>query len=412
LTNLFSGLLIAEVAINQYQTSACDVPSSFKEFADVNLKSNSAGTFIAIISVFVNMCVLAFDFVRGGQLITENQQLGSILAPLFGSDILNSPTAEHGACALAAGIIIAMVGTQSSETLSKVASLCCITLFVSFAGLVLPGIASIDDPLAVFMAPGTSPIGSPDFLSSLSTFIPIALMTGIYQNIVPTITKTLNYDRAQVVSAISLGAFFPMLMYISFCFTEIGSSGAATALSTGGIFMTGIRMSSLIGSASAGVTSVAQELELFFGDKEKKPSVDQSALFADENVDMLNVKSEEACLADKSKEERTFDFPLVVLSALPPLLAGMYLSGGEGFVSALSISGSYGTPILYGIIPVLLAFNQRKELMNWGNDNETKVTSANVKQLAPGGAVGLGILGTGAMALISHQFVSDVSNLI
>ena len=32
--HLFSGLLIAEVAINQYEASSCDVPSSFKEFAD------------------------------------------------------------------------------------------------------------------------------------------------------------------------------------------------------------------------------------------------------------------------------------------------------------------------------------------------------------------------------------------
>lgn len=412
--NLFSGLLIAEVAINQYEASSCDVPSSFKEFADVNLKSNSAGTFVAIISVFVNMCVLSFDFVRGGQLMTENQQLGSILAPIFGADILSTPTAEHCGAAVAAAAIMTLVGTQSSDVLSKIASICCVTLFISFAGLVGPGLVSIHDPAAAFMAPGTFPIGSPDFSSSLSALIPIALMTLIYQNIIPTITKMLNYDRTQVVSAIALGSCFPMLMFISFCFTEIGGGGAASALSTGGMFMAGIRMSSLVGSAMAGTLSIGQELDIFLGSDKSAKKSNKSSPFNDDDVELLDVVgSEESCLTDGAKGH-TLTMSSVALSAIPPLLAGIIFSGGEGFVGALSLSGSYGTPILYGFVPILLAFNQRYGSVSKEDEKvsliEKEIDSSN--HIAPGGMVSLGLLGVGSIALISNQLIADVSNLI
>merc|ERR1719491_2254564 len=52
--------------------------------------------------------------------------------------------------------------------------------------------------------------------------------------------------------------------------------------------------------------------------------------------------------------------PALALAVFPPLLAGIYFSGGEEFVQAISISGSYASPLLYGVIPILLAWNQRK----------------------------------------------------
>jgi len=55
--------LIAEVAIKQKEAGS-KISSSFKEFTEINLKSKLAGTFIGLVSVFNNWCVLAFDLVR------------------------------------------------------------------------------------------------------------------------------------------------------------------------------------------------------------------------------------------------------------------------------------------------------------------------------------------------------------
>ena len=132
------------------------------------------------------------------------------------------------------------------------------------------------------------------------------------------------------------------------------------------------------------------------------------------SAELLNVQSEEGCLTDSGKVN-TLTFSSVTLSVLPPLLAGIYFSGGEGFVGALSISGSYGTPILYGIIPVLLALNQRGILMK-EQDNNTITTVpkeiGNMEQIAPGGMVSLGVLGAASIALISNHLISDVSSLL
>ena len=393
MVNLVSGLLIAEVAINHYETSACDVPSSLKEFADV--KSNSAGTAVALISMFINTCVLSSDFVRGGQLVSENELLGAGITSLLGhSNFLNTAIAST----VEVLGIVALVGTQSSDVLSKIASFCCVALFVSFAGLILPGLASIHDPLSTFMMPGTSPIGSPEFVSSVSNLVPTVLTTLIYQNIVPTVTKMLNYDRNQVPAAIALGSFIPMLMNIAFCFTVLGGSGSgAMALST--VFSAGIKISSSFRSAMAGTVSIAQELDNFLGTKDDNTAKKSSTFFkSDENTEMLQVKSEEEYLSDGGKP-RLLNLSTVSLSVIPPLLAGILSSGGEGFTGALSLSGRYCTPVVDGIIPVLLALNQR----GFFNDEFVKNENIETNDILPGG---------GATALISSHLVMDVAKFL
>eukprot|EP00551_Chaetoceros_affinis_P004056 CAMPEP_0203680808 /NCGR_PEP_ID=MMETSP0090-20130426/40665_1 /ASSEMBLY_ACC=CAM_ASM_001088 /TAXON_ID=426623 /ORGANISM="Chaetoceros affinis, Strain CCMP159" /LENGTH=586 /DNA_ID=CAMNT_0050549049 /DNA_START=13 /DNA_END=1770 /DNA_ORIENTATION=+ len=411
LVNLFSGILIAEVAINQYESSKRDVPSSFKEFSDVNFESKTAGSLIGVLSMFCNTCVLSFQLVCGGHLIAENQHFQSMLAPYVGNDLFLSPLAGHGASIFAALGMVALVATQNSEMLSKVASVCCMTLFISFAGLVLPGLASISNPVETIMAPGTSPLGSPTFFSSISTLVPVALMASIYQNIVPTVTKMLNYDRARVVSSITLGSFVPLLMYLAFCYTQIGSGGIETSLMSD-MFMGGIRMSTLFGSSMACIISIAMELDLFLG------TTKDSFSSENDSTESLDAMSDETQLSDQP-DATSFNVLPVVLSVIPALLAGILFSEGEGFIGALRLSGSYGTPVLYGIIPVLLAFNQRKAMMrsqettkdsNDDDDMKNLLSSFTIdnykeKQIAPGGLLGLSVLGVGSILLMSNQFI-------
>mmetsp|Transcript_4936 Transcript_4936/g.6373 ORF Transcript_4936/g.6373 Transcript_4936/m.6373 type:complete len:637 (+) Transcript_4936:178-2088(+) len=445
--NLFSGLVIADVAINQYETSSCEVPSSFKEFADVNLQSESAGTFVAIISMFVNMCVLSFDFVRGGQVLTEilpfHSSMSTFTASMSSTTALSFPVftslldsnIEHLASVVAAMSLLTLVGTQSNETLSKIASICCMTLFISFSGLVIPGLLSIHDPVSTFMASGTSTIGTSSFASSVTTFLPIALMTGVYQNIVPTITKMLDYDRKSTVSAIALGSFIPMLMYISFCFTVIGGGGGggvtAAALGTGGMFLLGIKTSSLIGSAMAGIMSISAEINNFLEGRGKdvedaKISNTEYDMERNTNVEeemLVEQSMDDICLSNPFENGEFSRLPSVAMSVLPPLFAGIYFSGGEGFVGALSLSGSYGTPILYGMIPVILAVTQRKSFFNdeRKQDQPEMIQMKSLvtpeqevggnKHIAPGGIFGLGLLGIGSLGLIGNQLCTDFSQL-
>ncbi len=387
-----SGLLIAEVGINQYEQSSCEVPSSFKEFADANLENDNAANFISCISLFINTCVLSFNFVRASEITTSAIVTNDTLKPIFGPEAMDGLSSAlssgHVGLIAVATFFASLVATQSDKVLSGIASLCCMTLFASFAGLVLPGLATIHDPMAVFTAPGTSEFGSQAFVHDVSSCVPVLLTAMIYQNIVPTVTKLLNYDRTQVVTAIALGSMLPMAMYISFCFTVLGG-GTLSGIGTGGIFWSGIKASSIFGSAMACVISIGEELNCYFSPRSEK---------AQESCGME---------AEMVKEGEKSSIVPYILGVIPPVMVASLFSDGEGFVGALKVSGSYGSPVLYGIIPAFLALNQRSKF----SSNISNNAPGSVKQLVPGGLVPLIGLALAAGVLIATHLVEDVSSL-
>lgn len=409
--NLISGLLIAEVAINQYETSSCDVPSSFKEFASFNLQSQNAGTMISCISMFVNSCVLSYDLVTAGHLTNRAIASTSASNPLLSSspDLVNAVTSSGNAGLFAAAtFFVALISTQSSATLSGVASICCLTLFACFAGLVIPGLSMIHDPLATFAAQGTSEFGSEIFMNDISTFVPVLLAAMIYQNIVPTITKMLNYDRTKTVMAIVGGSAMPMLMYVAFCFTVLGGGAIDGGDGIGSIFLTGIGASSVFGSAMACIMSISQELDIYL-----KP---------DDNIEDCEISeiSSKGFSPPAPPADGTASFSSVLLVMIAPVLAGVFFADGDCFVKALAVSGSYGSPLLYGIVPVLLAFTQRTAIMNeLGGDTMAnakaifkkviKNDTDEDKQLMPGGMLSMGALAACATTLMSTHLFDDLS---
>lgn len=92
-------------------------------------------------------------------------------------------------------------------------------------------------------------------------------------------------------------------------------------------------------------------------------------------------------------------------------------------MKALSLSGTYGSPLLYGVVPVILAFSQRTAIIDEfkkGSNNLEKAktvfgkvfndNSDQEKHLVPGGTAAMGSLGACAAALVGTHFVEDVSN--
>lgn len=410
LVNLLSGLLIAEVAINQYESSkgsSCEVPSSFKEFADANLQSDLAGNMISAISLFINTCVLSYDLVTAGRL--TNQGLNEFSKNIAGNDIVNAlQSFDSAGISIAAAFFVLLVSTQSGAALSSIASICCMTLFACFAGLVLPGLAMIHDPLATFAAKGTSEFGGEIFMHDISNLVPVLLTAMVYQNIVPTIVKRLNYDRELTTKAIIGGSGIPMIMYILFCFTVLGG-GALPGAGSGNMLLTGITTASVFGSATACVISISEEIGVFF-----------DSMKNEKECEMIKIPSEENVNVDE-----TASFPSVALSIVAPLVAGIIFAEGDGFVQALSVAGSYGSPLLYGVVPVVLALSQRNaifdeiEKMDVGIVENAKVTLSKIfndesdkeKQIIPGGVVPPMALFTGATYLISSHLIQDVSSV-
>lgn len=308
IVNLLSGLLLAQVAIHQREISSEDVPASFQEFAEAGLKSPLAANGIAAVSMFVNGCVQAFDVSRAGVLGVE--YLG-----------MEAGTASCIWATMAA----LLVGTQSTKNVSQVSSICVTLLFVTFAGLVVPGIAAVTDPVGTIMAPGTAP-------ETAMEAAPVILMAMIYQNIVPTVVKLLDYDRAKVTAALITGSFIPLVMYLTWSYASMGG-GIEGELS--GIVLSAFSIFAIAGSTLGTSLSLVQEVKNFVpGGKN-------------------NNKTEQ--------QEEDSNLVAAGVSLGLPLAAALAFSGGSGFTEALSLAGSFGSPLLYGVIPVAMVWKQQQE---------------------------------------------------
>ena len=376
--NLISGLLLAEVAIKQREAGGGDVPSSFKEFAESSLQCSTTAQFISSVSIFVNWCILAFALPRAGQ-------LASTLLPSAGLD----PTLSTVGVAAA---LTALVSTQTNHSLSRVASGAVTVLFAAFAALLLPGLAAVQDPIGAFLQPGTTCSG--DVGCALSSAAPVFLSCMIYQNIVPSVTRLLDYDRRKTTVAITIGSSVPLLMYSAFNLAALGG-GLDVSMTTGGPILTAFAAASLLGSSIGGTMGLSDELENAFFKND--PVAEQ------ENVDLDNAD-------DAGTTATKASLPSVLMALAPPVVAGSLLASGDGATAALNVAGGYCSPLLYGLLPVVMTAKQRQDEMIKKQDGFND--AATTRNLVPGGAVSLGVLGAASSGFIFQNLVSDVSDMI
>ena len=317
LLNLVTGLVLAEVALVQKEGRNDSIPSSFQDFAAANLGSPTAAHVAAMLSIFINGCVIAFDFSRAG-VLGASSCLG-----------LDAPTVSVASAA----VVATAMATLTTRHLSLLCNLCVAALFLSFGGLLIPGLAAVPDAAAVWGVPGTAP----DLFHSMSDTFPIILMSMVFQNIVPVVVKFLEYDRSKSVAAITLGSLIPLAMYAAWCFACLG----------GGIDMTGcapliglFSVATLAGSSLCTSMSLAEELDTVFKGW-KLPWT---------TAETTNASNTDTGFA-----------PLAAISAVTlPLIAALVLESEGGLTSALAVAGSFGSPVLYGLFPALMAWRQRQ----------------------------------------------------
>jgi len=369
---LTSGLIIADVAIHQHE-SGYDVPSSFQEFAEANLEGDgdNESSFgiakcVSIIPVLVNSLVLIFDISKAGELGS------SLLSPFLGA--VDPVLAAVGFVS----ILGAALSSFSGEKLSAVASMCVTVLLVAFGGLLLPGLAAVQDPMGTLVAPG---LDGDQWLASALAAAPIVLTALQFQNVVPSIAKILKYDRQKTVAAIALGSATPLAMYTAWCFAVLAGGMENIAGGAGGPLMTVFAAATLFGSSIGSSMGMAEEVETFVS----KSNVDESS-----------------GTAETPKQGDVFSLPAVALSLAVPMAGVTALSITHGDASgALAIAGSFGSPILYGIIPAMMAMNQRKKAAG-----EAKPI------LVPGGLASIGALGLASAVYVGEGFASRVAEVL
>jgi tyrosine-specific transport protein len=329
--NLISGLLIADIAIQQQQqqqtsvsSTSSSTPASFQELALSNLGSPFWGTIVSCISLFVNSCVLSFDLGRVGV-------VGNAILPLI------SP--HTGSIVWGVGLAALLV-SQSSRDLSSVASLCVMALFVSFGALILPGWA------AVVSSPILQPGIAPDCVHCMTQLAPIILMSMIFQNIVPVVTKNLNYDKNKTLAALVLGSSIPLVLYLSWIYVCLG----------GGVDWSGLGMDNPNLATPQDGGLAAMLLTIFSLSTLGGSSLGAGLSLTEEITSLFRIGG------NSNNDEIagwTSKVPVVFASVGLPMAAVVAL-GCDNMTGALSLAGSLGSPLLYFLLPVLMGYSQRQ----------------------------------------------------
>lgn len=373
--NIVSAFVLAEVAITQKENAGEAVPSSFQEFAQVNLGSRPAGLLVSGLSFFVNACVLSFDLSRAGLVGGQLTGLSAEAQGLFST-------------AVAMALVTAM-STLSIHKLSSISTVCVGMLFLSFGGLLIPGLAGVSDVVGTILQPGLAP----EFGPALSECAPIILMSMVFQNIVPTVTKLHDYDRTKTAASIVLGSFLPLVMYLSWCLACLGGGIDTTTLGTSGSLMTVFSIATLGGSGLCGAVSLAEELETL-----QRPTTTTTNGGGD-NIRLPITTAAPAFRVTSS---------LAAISL--PLAAAVFLNNdGEGLTGALSLAGSFGSPLLYGAIPAVMAWRQQQQQQQ-GIAAKSRQQPRPTMDLAP--AAALPILGSLSVGYVGQELVARTQEVL
>jgi len=378
--NLLSGYLISEVAILQHESNGKSAPSSFKDIADeVTFPGGFKGGMVtSAVSLILNWCVLSFSLMRAGEMLPSSST--EFISNLSSSGGLFNDTPSATA-ALFALFLTALVSTQSTANLSKIASGAVTLMFLSFGSLLFPGLMNMqNDVVTTLLTEGKNA----DWCSAVGSAGPIFVSTLVYQNIIPTVTKLLGFDRFKSRAAITIGSGMPLIMYVAWCFAVLGGgvvSGHDAGISS--MIFEAFAVSSVGGSSIAGVMSLAEEFESLLNSNGA-------------NEDDGNGVTEMTLSVEHDPKEDTMSLPSVLLGVVPPLAAGIMFSKGDDFSAALEIAGSYASPLLYGILPVMLAWQYYKE------------RGANI----PGGIMGIAAVGISSAVFIGQNLSASLGSII
>lgn len=199
-----SGLLIGEVCINTRGKAAA---ASYLKIAGATVGREMANVAFVLFTVFQYLLLVAY-ISQGGAL------LNNFLA-LFGDAASTVLPHLEGAAAPAAftlgmGALLTLGNKRMLENVNNVV----VTLVLgSFSALLLGGLQKVDPSLLAHADVG-----------KLHDVVPVAMCALVFQNVIPLISASLQFDRSKVQAAILLGSGFPMLMYLAWNAMVIGNT--------------------------------------------------------------------------------------------------------------------------------------------------------------------------------------------
>ena len=269
-----------------------------------------------------------YAFLHYALLVAYAAQGGGLLAGAVGAP------AAAGALVFGAGVG-GGVAFGPPKLVDKANDAFCAVVAASFVTLLVVGAGAFDAGRLLSVAP--------DAKASFEA-VPISILSLVYHNVIPTVSRRLGFDRARIARAVVLGSAFPLVMFIAWNaliqgVVDVSSAGAdpvaaliaAESGEEGAVLSTAVQ----IFSFSAVVTSF---VGFYYGMRGY--------------VKDVLVESSASGLAD---DERILAaavlVPPSILAAVDPGL----------FLPALDAAGTFGITLLFGIIPAACVWRLRQD---------------------------------------------------
>jgi tyrosine-specific transport protein len=328
-----TGILIAESCCNLRQKNL----SSFNEDVTTGIISitsqvlGKSGSVVSSVVYAMNNFILLTAYIA---------QAGTILNNAFNlSEKYTGPLVYS----VVMGLFMAFSPKAWIELLNN--SLFAVLLIV-FASLLVIGIGEINIPNLFYS----------NYSMILSAF-PVMLLALVYHNIVPTICSQLDYNRENIVKAIIVGTLIPLLMFICWDGVILGIGLPETIDNVADIAS---------GVSEAGPPNYDPVAVL-----ERGRHLDQGVDYTSVAVNAFGMSAITTSFigfiissVDFYKEllanymnDSSSDKWLYAFSIAPPLVVA--ITDPSVFLNALDYAGTYGVSILFGILPIIIAYRLR-----------------------------------------------------
>jgi tyrosine-specific transport protein len=334
LSMLVSSLLIAEVSTNLVRQD--------KEF--------EGKSYLSMISELLGRqgelaCVALYIVLHYALLVAYDAGAGDVISRAFG-------IGEGTSVAAFSVIMGAICGFGSEKLVAFVNNAFFVVVILAFFGLLALGLPAVQPSNLVDTF-------HPELLINA---LPVMVLAFVHHNVIPTVSRQLGYDKKKLQKAILFGTAIPFAMFLLWNVVVLGIGPIASIDSTEPFtdrssFDTVGVLASAGGGENGGI--VATELAEVFS---TAALVTSFIGFFIGLSDFLKDYIGDALQGDKNKSITTTSsiaYDAAVAIAVTAPSAGIAILNPSIFVSALDIAGTYGTTLLFLMVPALMSLVMR-----------------------------------------------------
>ena len=319
-----TGLLFAEISTNLAKSSPSDQGLGILAMTE-RLLGKAGALPAGTAYVFIHFALLVAYIAGAGDVLSKAFHLPQLAGPLLFTAVVGS-----------------VLTFGSDKQVDRFNNAWVLSVVVSFCGLMGLALPSVN----------LSHLAHSNFSAVLSS-VPVMLVALVYHNVVPAICQQLRYDKDAITKTVLLGSAFPLLMFILWNGAILGiispsASDAAAVSDPLASLRDNERFSLLVDvfSESAIITSFTGFVIGLLGFFQDVLRPAKSAA-SHKPADVAPAPPAKASLA------------LYAAVLLPPTVVA--IAAPDCFNAALDFAGAYGITVLFGILPIIMAWLQRAQ---------------------------------------------------